>query len=447
MEQMLLPGPKAKALIERDQAVISPSYPRGYPFVMDYGRGSEVWDVDGNRFLDFAAGIAVTSTGHSHPKVVKAIQEQAEKFIHISSDFYHEKWVELGEQLDLIAPFKEDAISFMTNSGTESVEAAIKLARYHTGASQFIGFLGGFHGRTLGSLSFTASKPIYHAGFFPLMNGVFHVPFPDPYRPLLQTLPGEGYGKAVVRYIEEQILGKILPADDIAGILLEPIQGEGGYVIPEASFFPALRKLCDRHRILLIVDEVQSGMGRTGKWWGIENFGVEPDIVCSGKGIASGIPLGAIIARKSLVTWPVGSHGNTYGGNPIACAAALATIDLIKSGFMQNAHEMGELALSMLGEIAQQHPNIGQVRGIGLMLGVEFVKDQETKEYNSKLRDRIVDIAFEQGLLTLGCGKSTIRISPALNITKENLVEGLEIFEKAITLAEKEKESLIHHAA
>jgi 4-aminobutyrate aminotransferase len=349
--------------------------------------------------------------------------------------------------LDLIAPFKEDAISFMTNSGTESVEAAIKLARYHTGASQFIGFLGGFHGRTLGSLSFTASKPIYHAGFFPLMNGVFHVPFPDPYRPLLQTLPGEGYGKAVVRYIEEQILGKILPADDVAGILLEPIQGEGGYVIPEASFFPALRKLCDRHRILLIVDEVQSGMGRTGKWWGIENFGVEPDIVCSGKGIASGIPLGAIIARKSLVTWPVGSHGNTYGGNPIACAAALATIDLIKSGFMQNAHDMGELALSILGEIAQHIPNIGQVRGIGLMLGVEFVKDQETKEYNSKLRDRIVDIAFEQGLLTLGCGKSTIRISPALSITKENLVEGLEIFEKAITLAEKEKESLIHHAA
>jgi 4-aminobutyrate aminotransferase len=447
MEPMLLPGPKAKALIERDQAVISPSYPRGYPFVMDYGRGSEVWDVDGNRFLDFAAGIAVTSTGHSHPKVVKAIQDQAEKFIHISSDFYHEKWVELGEQLDQIAPFAEDAISFMTNSGTESVEAAIKLARFHTGASQFIGFLGGFHGRTLGSLSFTASKPVYHQGFFPLMSGVVHVPFPDAYRPVLHTGPGEGYGDAVVRYIEEQILGKILPAADVAGILLEPIQGEGGYVVPDASFFPALRGLCDRHHILLIVDEVQSGMGRTGKWWGVENFGVEPDIVCTGKGIASGIPLGAIIARKSLVTWPIGSHGNTYGGNPIACAAALATIDLIKNGFMDNARKMGEFALPILKDMAERHPCIGQVRGMGLMLGVDFVKSKETREHNSKLRDQIVDLAFENGLLTLGCGKSTIRISPALNITESELMEGLEIFEKAITLAEKNRESLAHHAA
>ena len=251
MQSMNLPGPKARALIERDRAVISPSYPRGYPFVMDHGCGSEVWDVDGNRFLDFAAGIAVVSTGHSHPEVVRAIQQQAEKFIHISSDFYHDSWVRLGEKFDKIAPFEESAISFMTNSGTESVEAALKLARIHTKRSQFIGFLGGFHGRTYGSLSFTASKPIYHDGFYPLMNGVVHVPFPDPYRPVLQPLQEEDYGKTVVRYLEDQILGKLLPAEQVAGILVEPIQGEGGYVIPPAGFFPALRDLCDRHGILI----------------------------------------------------------------------------------------------------------------------------------------------------------------------------------------------------
>jgi 4-aminobutyrate aminotransferase len=447
MEPTSLPGPKAKALILRDKAVISPSYPRGYPFVMDHGKGTHVWDVDGNHFLDFAGGIAVTSTGHSHPKVVKAIQEQAEKFIHISSDFYHEKWVSLGEQLDWIAPFKEDAISFMTNSGTESVEGAIKLARYHTGASQFIGFLGGFHGRTLGSLTFTASKPIYHEGFYPLMNGVVHVPFPDPYRRVLASLPGESYGETVVRYIDEQVLGRVLPPEDVAGILVEPIQGEGGYVIPDPGFFPALRKLCDQHRILLIVDEVQSGMGRTGKWWAVQHFGVEPDIVCSGKGIASGIPLGAIIARKSVVTWPIGSHGNTYGGNPIACAAALATIELIGESFMENAARVGSLALEILSEMAEDHPSIGQVRGLGLMIGVEFVKDQETKEPDHQLRDQIVDLAFEHGLLMLGCGKSTIRISPPLNITEEEMRQGLSIFEKAINLAENKKEKNILYAS
>jgi 4-aminobutyrate aminotransferase len=437
---MKLPGPKAKAIIERDRAVISPSYPRGYPFVMDHGRGCSVWDVDGNRFLDFAAGIAVTSTGHSHPKVVQAIQEQAEKFIHISADFYHSKWVELGEKLDLIAPFKEDAVSFMTNSGTESVEAAIKLARYHTGASNFIGFLGAFHGRTYGSLTFTASKPVYHEGFYPLMNGVVHVPFPDPYRLLFDTRAGEDYGEAVVRYIEEQILGKLLPPDDVAAVLVEPIQGEGGYIVPSPGFFPALRKLCDRHRILLIADEVQSGMGRTGKWWAIQHMGAEPDIVCVGKGIASGIPLGAIIARKSVVTWPQGSHGNTYGGNPIACAAALATIDLIQEEYMGNATRVGELALDILEEISARHPSIGCVRGIGLMIGVEFVKDAKTKEPDHDIRERIVDLAFERGLLTLGCGKSTIRFSPSLNITESELEAGLEIFEEAVRIAEKERE-------
>lgn len=437
MEPMKLPGPKAMAIIERDRAVISPSYARGYPFVMDRGKGCEVWDVDGNRFLDFAAGIAVTSTGQCHPRVVKAIQDQAEKFIHISADFYHESWVRLGEELDQIAPFKEDAVSFMTNSGTESVEAAIKLARYHTGASQFIGFLGAFHGRTLGSLSFTASKPVYHEGFYPLMNGVVHVPYPNPYRPLLATRPTEDYGETVIRYIENQVLGQMLPHQEVAGILIEPIQGEGGYIVPTPGFFPALRRLCDKYDILLIVDEVQSGMGRTGKWWAIEHFGIEPDIVCVGKGVASGIPLGAIIARKSVATWPLGSHGNTYGGNPIACAAALETIDLIKTQYMQNAAEVGSYALDALSEIMVRHTCVGQVRGIGLMIGVEFVKDRISKEPDHDLRERVVDLAFERGMLTLGCGKSTIRIAPSLSVTKSEMDEGLAVFEEAITLAEK----------
>jgi 4-aminobutyrate aminotransferase len=432
-----LPGPLAQDIVTRDQAVISPSYPRGYPFVMDYGRGSEVWDVDGNRFLDFAAGIAVLSTGHSHPRVVAAIKDQVDKFIHISSDFYHAKWVELGEKLSEIAPFEEPAVSFMTNSGTEAVETAIKLARYHTGRSQFIGFLGGFHGRTMGSVAFTASKPHYHKGFYPLMSGVVHAPFPDTYRPLLHVAPGEDYGEAVVRYIEEEILGKILPADDVAGILLEPIQGEGGYIVPPASFFPALRELCTRHGILLIADEVQAGVGRTGKWWAIEHFGVEPDIICSAKGIASGVPLGAMIARRSIVTWSKGAHGNTYGGNPIACAAALATLDLIGDEYMQNAAEVGAYMLDILEEIRTSHPSIGDVRGLGLMIGIEFVEDPSSKKPAEALRDRIVDLAFEHGLLMLGCGKSTIRISPPLCLTQAEADQGLEIFDRVISLAER----------
>ncbi len=437
MKFLKLPGPKAQAIIERDQKYISPSYPRGYPFVMDHGRGTEVWDVDGNRFLDFAAGIAVVATGHSHPKVVKAIQDQAEDFIHISSDFYHEKWVRLAEKLDDIAPFKGPAACFMTNSGTESVESAIKLARYHSQRSQFIGFFGAFHGRTVGAVSLTASKSAYKAGFFPLMNGVVHVPFPDPYRPVLIRQKGEGYGETVVRYIEEQILHRILPPDEVAGFLIEPIQGEGGYIVPPPDFFPALRKLCDKYGILLIADEVQSGMGRTGKWWAIENFGIEPDIITSAKGIASGMPLGAMITRKEIMSWPRGSHGNTYGGNPISCAASLATIDLIETQYMQNAKDVGTYTLDALSEIMSRHPSIGDVRGIGLMIGVEFVEDRESKAPAVALRDAIVDLAFERGLLTLGCGNSTIRISPPLSTSKSEVDEALHIFEEAITIAEK----------
>jgi 4-aminobutyrate aminotransferase len=446
MQIMNLPGPKARALVKRDQDVISPSYPRGYPFVMDHGKGTEVWDVDGNRFLDFAAGIAVVSTGHSHPAVVKAIQEQAEKFIHISSDFYHTQWIELGEKINAIAPFMDNAVSFMTNSGTESVEAAIKLARSYTGASQFIGFLGGFHGRTMGAVTFTASKPVYHRDFYPLMNGVTHVPFPDPYRPILDVKPGEDYGVKVVEYIHEQILGHLLPPEDVAGILVEPIQGEGGYVLPSPGFFPALRQLCDDHNILLIVDEVQSGMGRTGKWWAIEHFGVEPDIVCAAKGIASGMPLGVMFAKEHIVKWPRGAHGNTFGGNPISCAAALATIELIEKEYMQNAVDTGEYLIDILQELQARHPSIGDVRGKGLMIGIEFVKDPATKVPDAKLRDYTVDNAFLRGLLLLGCGTSTIRFAPPLSVTKSEIDEAMVIFEEALAAAEHGEEPILNAA-
>jgi 4-aminobutyrate aminotransferase len=405
---------------------------------MDHGAGTEVWDVDGNRFLDFMGGIAVVSTGHANPKVVKAIQEQAEKFIHISSDFYHEKWIQLGEKLDEIAPFDEHAISFMANSGTEAVETAIKLARYHTERMNFIGFTGAFHGRTMGAVTFTASKPAYHGGFYPLMNGVVHAPFPDPYRPVLERRRGEDYGETVVRYIEEQILDHILPPDEVAGVLVETIQGEGGYIVPPDGFYPALRELCNKYGILLIVDEVQSGMGRTGKWWAIEHYGVEPDMFTTAKGIASGMPLGACVARKSVMDWGKGTHGNTYGGNPISCAAALATIDLIQSEYMENATVMGKHALDALEEIMLQHQSIGNVRGKGLMIGVEFVVDQQTKEPAKELTNRVVDLAFERGLLMLSCAKSVIRIAPPLSISIAELDEGLKIFAEAVTVAEEE---------
>jgi 4-aminobutyrate aminotransferase len=438
MEILNIPGPKAREIINRDRRVVSASYPRAYPFVMDHGKGAEVWDVDGHRFLDFMAGIAVVSTGHANAEVVKAIQKQAEKFVHISPDFYNEKMVELAEKLDEIAPFSEKGISFFTNSGTESVEAAIKLAKYHTGRSQFVGFLGAFHGRTMGAVAFTASKPKYHRHFYPLMPGVVHVPFPDPYRPLLTGLPGEDYGETVVRYLEEQILDRLLPSDDVAGIMVEPIQGEGGYVVPSDGFFPALRDLCDRKGILLIADEVQSGVGRTGKMWAIEHFGVEPDIVCIAKGIASGMPIGAMLARESIVTWESGAHGNTYGGNPVASAAALKTIELVQNEYMHNAEMVGEYTMQALSEMQERHACIGQVRGKGLMIGVEFVSNRETKQTDSSIRDRIVDNALKRGLLLLGCGTSTIRVAPPLCITRQEIDEGLEIMEEAIYVSEEE---------
>jgi 4-aminobutyrate aminotransferase len=437
LRTLSLPGPKAKEYLERDRAVTSPSYARDYPFVMDHGRGSEVWDVDGNRFVDFAAGIAVCSTGHSHPAVVEAIKEQVDQFIHISADYYHPKWIQLGERLDLIAPFSEGAKTFMTNSGAESVEAAIKLARHHTGRQQFIGFFGGFHGRTMGALAFTSSKPLYRSGFLPLMGGVTHVPYPDPYRPWIHTSRSD-YGEAVVDYIDKVVLARSVAPDDCAAVLVEPIQGEGGYIVPPDGFFPALRRLCDKYGILLIVDEVQSGVGRTGKWWAVEHWGVEPDMVCAAKGIASGLPLGATIARDSVMDWPTGAHGNTFGGNPVSCSAALVTLDLIEHGMMQNAAEMGQYTLDALSEIAVRHPSIGQVRGKGLMIGVEFVTDRKSKQPAKKLRDRIVHKAFSHGLLLLGCGESVVRFAPPLNIPRELVDEGLEVFEASVAEAEAE---------
>ena len=437
-EVITRPGLQAQEWVRRDKASLSPSLTRGYPFVMARGRGSEVWDVDGNRYLDMNATIAVTATGHSHPAVVEAIQRQAEQFIQYAmTDFYTPQTIRLAEKLSSLRPMREETQVFFTNSGTETVEAAIKLARYHTGRPNFIGFLGGFHGRSMGALAFTASKHTQRKGFAPTMPGVTHVPYCYPYRPILAQRDGEDYGDTIVDYIENVVFRHLMAPAEVAAILLEPIQGEGGYVVPTPRFLPRLRELCDRYGILLIADEVQSGMGRTGKWWAIEHWGVEPDILLSAKGIASGMPLGAMIARKSVMTWRPGSHGNTFGGNPVSCAAALATIDVIeREGLLQHAAETGEYILDALAEIQMRHPTIGEVRGKGLMIGVEFVLDKTTKAPAHDLSEDIALRAFHKGLLLLPCGVSTIRLSPALNIPRPLVDEALAIFEEAIAEAE-----------
>ncbi len=436
----VLPGPQAKALIERDSKVISPSYTRGYPLVIDHGAGAQVWDVDGNRFIDFTTGIAVTATGHAHPNVVKAIQDQAAQFIHMSgTDFYYRPQVELAERLVSIAPFDEEGMVFFGNSGAEAIEAAVKLARYYTGRGRFLAFLRGFHGRTLGSLSFTASKTIQREGFFPLIPGVTHVPYPDPYRPLLNTNGFADIGEAVLNYIENVIFQTEVPASEVAGILIEPIQGEGGYVVPPDGFLPGLRALCDRYGILLIVDEVQAGMGRTGKWWASNHWNLKPDIICSAKGIASGMPLGAIMApRRIMSDWSPGAHASTFGGNPVSCAAGIATFDLLKNGMIDNAARMGDYMMGKLRDIETRHPSIGQVRGKGLMVGVDFVLNRDTREYAQKLRNAVVDHCFEENLLLLGCGTSTIRIIPPLMVEQELIDEALVIFEHAVAQVEED---------
>ncbi len=434
-----IPGPKARSYLERDREVISPSYTRVYPFVMDHGKGSEVWDVDGNRYIDFAAGIAVTSTGHSHPKVVKAIKEQADRFLHMSgTDFYYPQQIELAEKLAKIAPMSGAKGIFFTNSGAESVEAALKLALHQTGRPHFIAFYGAFHGRTMGALSFTASKPIQRTGFSPFTSEVTHVPYSNPNRCPHHREESECKKNCIcVDYIEETVLSKKVSPNQVAAIIVEPIQGEGGYIFPEDSFLPRLRELCDKHGILLIADEIQTGMGRTGKWFAVEHWGVEPDIVCVAKGLASGMPLGAIIARSEIMKWGPGTHASTFGGNPLSCAAALATIELIEDELMQNAAQMGEVFIDELKKIQNRHPSIVRVEGKGLMVVAELAKDPVSKEPDPELQDEVVQRAFKKGLLILGCGTSAVRFVPPLSISKELVEEGLAIFEDALSEAEE----------
>ena len=418
-----LPGPKAQALLARDAQVTSPSYPRDYPFVMSHGKGAEVWDVDGNRFLDFAAGIAVCSTGHCHPQVVAAIKQAADKFLHISSDYWHESQIALGEKIAALNPMREPVLSFFCQSGTEAVEGALKLARYVTGRTRFIGFLGGFHGRTLGSLAVTSSKYTQQQGFFPTMPGVTHVPYPNVYRPLFA---GDDQGAAVLHYIEQVLFASNVPANEVAAIVIEPIQGEGGYLVPPDGFLPGLRALCDRYGILLIFDEVQSGIGRTGKMFACEHFGVAPDIMTLAKGLGSGMPIGMVVAKKTLMQqWRRGAHGNTYGGNPLCCAAALATLELVERDYMKNAARIGDDLLERLRSLSTRYDCIGDVRGKGLMIGMELIEDRDTKTPATQLCAATITRAFHNGLLLLACGQSTIRFMPPLMISTGDVDEAV----------------------
>jgi 4-aminobutyrate aminotransferase len=427
-----LPGPKARALIERDRLVTSPSYPRDYPFVMSQGRGAEVWDVDGNRFLDFAAGIAVCSTGHSHPQVVQAIKDAADEFLHISSDYWHERMTQLAEKINALEPMREPVQVLLCQSGTESVEGALKLARYVTGRPRFIGFLGGFHGRTMGSLAFTASKYTQQKGFFPTMPGVTHVPYPNPYRPLFA---GADQGRAVLDYIE-MLFQSNLPASEVAAILVEPIQGEGGYIVPPDGFLEGLRVLCDRHGILLIFDEVQSGIGRTGKMFASQHWGVSPDIMTLAKGLGSGLPIGLVVAcRRHMQMWKRGAHGNTFGGNPLACAAALATLDLVEREYAANAAKIGEYFQGRLRELKERFQCIGDVRGKGLMIGMELIEDRTSRTPAAALTERLLTRAFHHGLLLLSCGVSTVRFIPPLMINRGHVDEAMPLIEAALTEA------------
>jgi len=419
-----LPGPKARAMLARDVEVASPSYPRDYPFVMSHGRGTEAWDVDGNRFLDFMSGIAVCSTGHAHPTVVAAVQDAAGRFLHISSDYWHEQMTALSERLAQIAPVGEPAMSFLCQSGTESVEGAIKLARYVTGRPRYIGFLGSFHGRTMGSLSFTSSKYTQQKGFAPTMPGVTHVPYPNPYRPLFA---GADQGKAVLDYIR-MLFERNVPASEVAAILVEPIQGEGGYLVPPDGFLAGLRALCDEHGILLIFDEVQSGVGRTGRMYACEHWGVHPDILTSAKGLGSGLPIGAVIAKRRLMEqWKRGAHGNTFGGNPLSCAAANATIDLVRGGYAANAAQTGEYFMGKLRQMMADYPCIGEVRGKGLMIGMELIESDVDRTPARALCDRLVTRGYYNGLLLLACGVSTLRFMPPLCVTAAEIDEAVQM--------------------
>ncbi len=433
IKSVKLPGPNARAVISKDKKFMSPSYTRSYPFVMHQGRGAVVTDVDGNEFLDFAAGIAVCSTGHSHPKVVKAIKEQASKFLHMSgTDFYYKIQVDEAERLCQVAPIKGSKKVFFTNSGAEAVEAAMKLARYHTMRHQFISFFGAFHGRTLGSVSLTGSKLVQRKGFFPLIPGVTHAPYAYCYR-CPYNLEYGSCDMHCLKYIEETLFEKTVDPADVAAIFVEVIQGEGGYVVSPIEFIKGLRRICDKYGILLVADEIQSGMGRTGKMFAIEHFGVQPDIICLAKGIASGMPLGAIVAPSEIMNWEYGSHANTFGGNPVACAAALATFDLIEQKLMKNAATVGAYLKKRLLPLVEKYRCVGDVRGLGLMIGVEIIEDKETMAPAPELRNRIVKKCFEKRLLILGCGPNTLRLSPPLIITKSQADFAADIIEKAIS--------------
>src|SRR5689334_15477533 len=427
-----LPGPSARQIIERDKKVISPSYTRSYPLVASRGEGAIVEDVDGNRFLDFNAGIAVVATGHCHPKVVEAIQRQAAQLVHMSgTDFYYENMVALAEKLAALAPGGGERRVSFGNSGTEAIEAALKLARYSTGREKFIAFLGAFHGRTMGSLSLTASKPVQRRGFSPLVPGVHHIPYAYCYRCAYGKSP-DTCAVECVKVIEDQLVKTVLPADEVAAIVVEPVQGEGGYVVPPQKFFDELARIAKRFGMLLVFDEVQSGMGRTGKMWAADHFGAVPDILAVAKGIASGMPLGATVARADLMTWPPGAHASTFGGNPVACAAALVTIALLEEELLENAARMGAYLMDRMRDWPARFPVVGEVRGLGLMIGIELVRDQETKEKAPGLRDEVVARAFERGLLMLGAGENTLRLSPPLVITREQCDFAIETLEECL---------------
>jgi 4-aminobutyrate aminotransferase len=427
-----VPGPRARAVIERDAKTVSPSYTRCYPLVAKKGEGSIVEDVDGNRFLDFTAGIAVVATGHCHPRVVEAIQQQAARLIHMSgTDFYYEEFAALAEKLDEIAPGDVPRRVSFGNSGAEAIEGAIKLARYATGRDKIIAFFGSFHGRTMGALSLTSRKAVQRAGFGPLVPGVVHAPYPYCYRcPYGQT--PESCAVECVKHIEDTLLKTISPAEETAAIVVEPVQGEGGYVVPPQKFFDELTRVARANGILLVFDEVQSGMGRTGKMWAADHFAVVPDIFAVAKGIASGMPLGATVARADLMTWPPGAHASTFGGNPVACAAALVTIELLQEELVENARLMGAYLVDRMRQWCTRFPVVGDVRGLGLMLGIEIVRDHTTREKAPLLRDRIVELAFERGLLMLGAGDNTVRLCPPLVINRDQCDFALDTLEACL---------------
>ena len=428
-----LPGPKAAALMERDHSVLSPSYTRSYPLAIKSGEGAIVEDVDGNRFLDMNAGIAVVAAGHAHPSVVRAVQEQAARFLHYSgTDFYYENMVLLAEQLASLAPGGVPRRVYFGNSGAEAVEAALKLARYHTGRDKFIAFFGGFHGRTMGALSLTGSKSIQKRGFGPLVPGVTHIPYAYCYRCAYGKQP-DTCATECVKVIEDQLFKTILPAEEVAAIVVEPVQGEGGYVVPPQKFFDELSAVARKYGILLIFDEVQSGMGRTGKMWAADHFdNAIPDILTVAKGIASGMPLSAMIARAEIMNWPPGAHASTFGGNPVSCAAALATVELLQQGLVDHAANVGAHMMARMKSWPTRFANVGDVRGLGLMLGFELVKDQSTKERHPALRDRIEAMAFERGLLILGAGANSIRLCPPLVISENQANFALDVLENIL---------------